>query len=163
MAAIRALTVKQLNLYIKTMLESDRNLKSVTVNGEISNFNRNFRSGHIYFTLKDSEAAVKVVMFSSYASRLRFEPKDGMKVFIIGSVSLYERDGAYQIYCERMVPDGLGPVSYTHLDIIERQKEEYGINDLDKNVPESAKKSAEDYGNLKLENAENLLDAKRCV
>ena len=93
----RALSVSQLNLYVKSVLETDGNLRSVSVRGEISNYVRNARSGHAYFSLKDAGASVRVVMFSSAADKLRFSPSDGMSVVVTGKVGLYERDGQYQI------------------------------------------------------------------
>ena len=102
-------TVSQLNMYVKSVLTSDPNLKGVTVRGEISNYMRNARSGHAYFTLKDSSAAVKCVMFSSACSKVKFDVSDGLEVFVTGSVALYERDGAYQLYAEKKKPLPLFP------------------------------------------------------
>lgn len=102
------LTVTQINKYIGFSLKGDKNLQGIMVKGEISNFVRHFRSGHMYFTLKDSESAVKAVMFSSAASRLKFLPEDGMAVIVSGSVSVYERDGVYQLYVNDIVPEGAG-------------------------------------------------------
>ncbi len=105
------LTVTQINTYLKSVIDSDFNLKNVYVSGEISNFTNHYRTGHFYFTLKDESSAIKAVMFRSAASRLRFEPKNGMKVLIRCSVSVYERDGIYQLYCEDMQPDGIGDLT----------------------------------------------------
>lgn len=91
------LTVTQINKYIGFSLKGDKNLQGIMVKGEISNFVRHFRSGHMYFTLKDSESAIKAVMFSSAASRLKFLPEDGMAVIVSGGVSVYEKDGVYQL------------------------------------------------------------------
>ncbi len=102
------LTVTQINKYISFSLKGDKNLQGIMVKGEISNFVRHFRSGHMYFTLKDNESAVKAVMFSSAASRLKFLPEDGMAVIVSGSVSVYERDGVYQLYVNDIVPEGAG-------------------------------------------------------
>ncbi len=104
----RALTVTQLNMYTRSIIESDANLRSVIVKGEISNLSRHIKSGHVYFTLKDANAAVKTVMFKSNADRLAFFLEDGISVFVSGRVSLYERDGAYQLYAEDIIPDGIG-------------------------------------------------------
>lgn len=101
-------SVRQLNLYIKSLLEADSKLAYISIRGEISNFKEHFSSGHLYFTLKDTDAAVKCVMFKGNASRLRFVPKEGMQVICTGRISVYERDGAYQMYAENMVPDGEG-------------------------------------------------------
>lgn len=105
------LTVSQINTYIKSIIEQDINLKNIYVEGEISNFTNHYRSGHLYFTLKDESCCIKAVMFRGAASRLKFVPENGMKVLIRCSVSLYERDGVYQLYCDDMIPDGLGELT----------------------------------------------------
>ena len=102
-----AISVSELNNYIKNMFDSSRFLSSVTVKGEISNFTYH-RSGHLYFSLKDGEAQIKAVMFRSSASRLKFMPESGMKVIAHGAVSVFPRDGAYQLYVSSMQPDGIG-------------------------------------------------------
>lgn len=108
---IRAVTVKQLNLYVKSLFEGDSRLQSVAVTGELSNFKRHYASGHLYFTLKDESAAVRCVMFRSFTSCIPFEPKDGMKVVLVGRISLYEKDGQYQFYAEQMLPAGVGELA----------------------------------------------------
>lgn len=108
---IRAVTVKQLNLYVKSLLEGDMRLQSVAVTGELSNFKRHYASGHVYFTLKDGAAAVRCVMFRSFAAGIPFEPEDGMQVVLVGRVSLYEKDGQYQFYAEQMLPVGAGELA----------------------------------------------------
>lgn len=105
------LSVSQLNKYVSFKLSSDIKLKGVAVKGEISNFVCHFKSGHLYFTLKDAQSQVKAVMFSSNASRLKFEPEDGMNVLAVGNVELYERDGAFQIVVTELVPMGAGAVN----------------------------------------------------
>ncbi len=105
------LTVSQINTYLKSIIEDDINLKNIYICGEISNFTNHYRTGHLYFTLKDEKGAVKAVMFRQSASRLRFIPENGMKVLIRGSVGVYERDGTYQIYCDDMIPEGLGELT----------------------------------------------------
>lgn len=105
------LTVSQINTYIKSIVDSDYNLKNIYVSGEISNFTDHYRTGHFYFTLKDSNAAIKAVMFRSAAERVRFEVENGMKVIIRGNISVFERDGVYQLYCEDMIPDGQGALN----------------------------------------------------
>lgn len=102
------ITVTQINKYIGSILRGDRNLQGVMVKGEISNFTLHWKSGHMYFTLKDSKSAVKCVMFASAASRLRFQPEDGMSVICSGSINVYERDGAYQLYVNDILPEGAG-------------------------------------------------------
>ena len=105
------LSVSQLNKYVSFKLSSDIKLKGVAVKGEISNFVCHFKSGHLYFTLKDAQSQVKAVMFSSNASRLKFEPEDGINVLAVGNVELYERDGAFQIIVTELVPMGAGAVN----------------------------------------------------
>ena len=105
------LTVSQINRYISFRLKEDRNIQGIMVKGEISNFTEHYRSGHIYFTLKDRESSIKAVMFASAASRLRFRPEDGMAVIVSGSIAVYERDGVYQLYVNDIQPDGAGAAS----------------------------------------------------
>ena len=113
------LTVSELNEKIKHTLESDPTLSRVTVRGEISNFVRH-GSGHLYFTLKDTEGQIRCVMFRSAAMRLRFAPSDGMKVQLRGGVSVYTRGGAYQLYVESMEPDGIGALYLAYEQLKER-------------------------------------------
>lgn len=108
---ISALTVKQLNLYVRSLLEGDPRLASVLVQGEISNFKNHYASGHFYFTLKDNDASIRCVMFRTNASRLKFEFQDGMQVILRGRVSVYEKDGQYQFYCEEAYPSGIGDIA----------------------------------------------------
>lgn len=105
------LTVSQINTYLKSVIEDDINLRNIYISGEISNFTNHYRTGHLYFTLKDEKGAIKAVMFRQSASRLRFIPEDGMKVLIRGSIGIYDRDGIYQIYCDDMIPEGLGELT----------------------------------------------------
>ena len=102
-----AYTVTELNNYIKSVFENNRVLSSVTVKGEISNF-KSHPSGHLYFSLKDTDGQIKAVMFRSRAATLKFLPESGMKVVVTGSVTVYPRDGAYQLYVSTMQPDGIG-------------------------------------------------------
>ena len=102
------LTVSQLNRYVAFRLQEDDRLRGILLRGEIANFTRNFRSGHCYFSLRDEEASVRAVMFRSHADRLPFDPENGMHVIVQGTVTLYERDGAYQLNVTDMQPDGLG-------------------------------------------------------
>lgn len=101
------LKVSELNGYIKSIIDNDGMLANVYIKGEISNFKRHY-SGHLYFTLKDEASLIKCVMFKSYTNYLNFEPKDGMSVVILGSVSVFERDGVYQVYAKGMEVDGVG-------------------------------------------------------
>lgn len=99
--------VSELNLLVKTVLDSIPELGHVCVRGEISNY-KLYPSGHHYFTLKDAEGAIRCVMFKGQALRLRFQPRSGMKVIAVGRVSLFPRDGTYQLYCDALSPDGVG-------------------------------------------------------
>lgn len=103
-----ALTVSQLNTYVKMMFEADSRLSRLCIAGEISNFVNHYKTGHCYFSLKDDKSAVKVVMFASSVKNLKFRPENGMRVFITGRVSVFERDGVYQIYADSMEPEGAG-------------------------------------------------------
>ena len=102
-----ALTVTELNNFIKNLIDSDRTLAAISVTGEISNFT-DHRSGHLYFSLKDADAQIRAVMFRSARARLKFAPQEGMKVTVHGSVSLYPQGGTVQLYVNNMAPDGLG-------------------------------------------------------
>lgn len=106
-SAPAVMTVAELNEFIKNIFDSTRALSSVTVKGEISNFTFH-RSGHLYFSLKDSDSQIKCVTFRSSAARLKFVPENGMKVIVHGSVSAYTRDGSYQFYVNSLQPDGVG-------------------------------------------------------
>ena len=100
-------TVSKLNTYIKERFEEDEFLNNILVKGEISNFKHHY-TGHMYFTLKDENSLIKCVMFKGYTDKLNFIPKDGMKVIILGTVSVFERDGVYQIYAKGMKQEGIG-------------------------------------------------------
>ena len=105
------LSVTQINTYVKSLIDYDDKLKNIYISGEISNFTNHYRSGHFYFTLKDENCSIKAVMFRSAASRVRFEIENGMRVIIRGSVSVYERDGVYQLYVDDIAPDGEGALN----------------------------------------------------
>ena len=102
------ITVSALNQYVKTLLDANDLLFDLALRGEIANFVQNARSGHCYFSLRDASASVKAVMFRAYASKLQFRPESGMKVIVKARVSLYEKDGSFQLYIEEMQPDGVG-------------------------------------------------------
>lgn len=103
----RYITVTTLNKYLKNKFDTDSNIQTLGLKGEISNFKGHTR-GHLYFTLKDEGSRINAVMFSTYASKLNFVPKDGMKVLVVGRVSVYEPTGGYQIYVNEMISDGVG-------------------------------------------------------
>lgn len=105
--ALQVLTITQINEYIRTMMDADSLLCGIAVKGEISNY-KVYPSGHHYFTLKDENSTLKCVMFRSSAMRLRFRPESGMKVIAMGRISVYPRDGAYQLYCSAISVDGVG-------------------------------------------------------
>ncbi len=128
-----AITVSDLNLYIKNKIAEDEYLNEILVKGEISNF-KNHYTGHMYFTLKDEKALIKCVMFKTYAQKLNFMPKDGMKVFLFGGVSVFERDGVYQIYVKAMEEDGLGDL-YTKYQELKSKLEEQGLLDEEHKMP----------------------------
>lgn len=108
--------VSQVNTYIKQMLDHDAVLGDLCIRGELSNY-KIYPSGHHYFTMKDAQGALRCVMFRGSASHLRFRPENGMKVLATGRVTVYERDGAYQLYCTELIPEGLGDlhVAYEQL------------------------------------------------
>lgn len=114
------ISVKQLNFYVKSLLEADARLTAIAVSGEISNFSNHYASGHWYFTLKDGDASIRCVMFKSFASKVNFDVKNGMQVVLRGRVSLYERDGQYQFYAEQMSLDGMGDIAVAFEQIKER-------------------------------------------
>lgn len=101
----------------------DEFLNNVLVKGEISNFKHHY-TGHFYFTLKDENSLIKCVMFKTYSEKMKFEPKDGMKVVIFGTVSVFERDGIYQIYCKSMEEDGLGDLYLAYEKLKEKLEKE---------------------------------------
>ena len=128
-----AFSVFGLNEYIKNIFENNRTLSSVTVRGEISNF-VNHRSGHLYFSLKDSEGQIRAVMFRSKAIALRFLPESGMKVIVHGSVNVFPRDGSYQIYVSSMQPDGIGAL-YLAYEQMKARLEAEGLFDREHKRP----------------------------
>ncbi len=120
-----AITVSDLNKYMKEKIAEDEYLNNILIKGEISNF-KNHYTGHMYFTLKDEKSLIKCIMFKSYATKLTFMPKDGMKVMILGSVSVFERDGVYQIYARAMEEDGLGDL-YTKYQELKKRLGQQGL------------------------------------
>lgn len=124
---MRIATVSEVNNYIKRKLDMDENLQVLCVRAEISNFKHHY-SGHMYMSLKDSTGSVKAVMFRQNASSLKFSPKDGMSVLAVGRISVYERDGVYQLYIDTMVPDGVGQL-YAAYEQLKAELEEKGYFD----------------------------------
>lgn len=118
------LSVSQLNRYIKMNFDADENLANIFISGEISNFTNHYRTGHLYFTLKDDSAAVRAVMFNSSAKRLKFMLEDGMKVIARGRVSVYEASGQYQLYVDDMQPDGVGALNLAYEQLKEKLQKE---------------------------------------
>ena len=121
------MTVTTLNKYIKDKIAQDEFLNNVYVKGEISNFKHHY-TGHMYFTLKDGTSLIKCIMFKSANVSLSFMPKDGMKVLILGTVAVFERDGVYQIYCKAMKEDGIGSL-YQAYEELKRKLEQEGYFD----------------------------------
>ncbi len=116
---ISALTVTELNEHIKNILDADLLLSGMAVRGELSNY-KIYPSGHHYFTLKDSESSLRCVMFKGNASKLRFRPDNGMGVTALGRVSVYPRDGAYQLYCTDLLPEGMGDLHIAYEQLKEK-------------------------------------------
>lgn len=123
----RVLTVSEVNKYMKDLMSNDIILSGLWVKGEISNFKSHY-SGHFYFTIKDEKSVLKCVMFRSHASSLKFLPNDGMKVLIRGYISVYERDGQYQLYAEEMQPDGVGAL-YVAFEQLKAKLNDEGLFD----------------------------------
>lgn len=122
------ISVTDLNKYIKEKISDDEMLNNVLVKGEISNFKHHY-TGHMYFTLKDENSLIKCIMFKTYTNNLNFMPKDGMSVMILGTVSVFERDGVYQIYCKAMQEDGMGSL-YTAYEELKNRLEKEGLFDV---------------------------------
>lgn len=138
-----AISVSQLNFYMRSVIESDEILRSVLVRGEISNFSLYRKSGHMYFTLKDGQSSVKAVMFRSDAEKLNFIPEDGMNVIVSARVSVFERDGVYQLYVSDIIPDGIGAQMVAFFQLKEKlEKEGLFDDDRKKQLPRFPKKIA---------------------
>ncbi len=139
---MRVISVAELNRYIKDKLENDLLLNRLWLKGEISNF-KNHSSGHLYFTLKDRQAAVKCVMFRSRAAGVEFVPKDGMSVIARGYVSVFERDGQYQLYVEELQPDGIGALYIAFQQLKEKlEREGLFADEIKKPIPKVPKRIA---------------------
>ena len=138
----RVFTVSEITNYIKTLIDGDMFLASVYVSGELSNY-KIYPSGHHYFTLKDQDSAMKCVMFRSSASKLKFRPESGMKVILSGRVSVYPRDGAYQMYVTGITPEGVGDLHLAFEQLKEKlQKEGLFNRELKKPIPAFPEKIA---------------------
>jgi len=124
-------SVGELNSYIKRKFDSDANLSAVCIRGEISNFKHHY-SGHMYMSLKDATGSIKAVMFRGSASGLKFVPKDGMSILAVGRVSVFERDGVYQLYIDTMIPDGVGALYAAYEQLKEELKEKGYFDDIHK-------------------------------
>jgi len=137
---IKTLSVSALNNYIKKTMDSDFILNNLNIKGEISNFKLH-SSGHIYFSLKDESSKINCIMFRSHASTLKFMPKDGEAVLVKGRVSVYEKDGSYQLYCEDMTQVGLGEL-YIKYEELKSKLEKLGLFDIKhkKPIPKYPKK-----------------------
>ena len=123
----QVLSITQINEYIRTKMDADPLLNGVAVRGEISNY-KMYPSGHHYFTLKDEGGALKCVMFKGSAMKLRFRPDNGMKVIALGKISVFPRDGAYQLYCTAMAMDGIGDL-YAAFEQLKAKRAEQGLFD----------------------------------
>lgn len=129
----QVLSITQVNEYIRAQLDNDPLLQGVAVRGEISNY-KMYPSGHHYFTLKDEGGALKCVMFKGNALRLRFRPENGMKVIAMGKISVYPRDGAYQLYCTAMAMDGIGDL-HAAFEQLKAKLAAQGLFDADHKKP----------------------------
>ena len=128
------LTVRGLNLFVKSLIEGDVRLNDITVLGEISNFKNHYASGHLYFTLKDKDASIRCVMFKGFAQYVKFAVRDGLQVVLRGKVSLYEKDGQYQFYAQEMHEYGKGDIALQFEQIKERLASE-GLFDTESKRP----------------------------
>lgn len=124
------ITISALNAYVKTILERDPVLTDIALKGEISNFTNHFKTGHFYFTLKDEKCSVKAVMFRTYAQQVPFMPQNGMSVIVRCRISLFERDGTFQVYVENMFPDGIGSMQLAYEQLKARLEAE-GLFDVE--------------------------------
>jgi exodeoxyribonuclease VII large subunit len=124
---LKPITVTELNKYMKDKVATDEFLNNVFIKGEISNFKHHY-TGHMYFTLKDENSLIKCIMFKSSTATLKFVPKDGTKVIAYGTVSVYEKDGVYQLYCKSMKEDGIGDL-YTAYEELKRKLSLEGLFD----------------------------------
>ena len=129
----RCFTVSEINKYINGLMKSDSRLRDVLVSGEVSNFRPHY-SGHLYFTLKDNSCSLRCVMFKSAASRLRFALENGQNIIASGNISVFERDGQYQLYCESIRSDGIGDL-YIAFEQMKKRLSEAGLFDQARKKP----------------------------
>ena len=138
----QALTVSQLNFYIKSLVAADEILSALTVKGEVSNFTRH-RYGHLYFTLKDGDASIRAVMFAHIAKKLPFDVQNGMGIIVFGRADFYDRDGSVRLYCEAMEPDGVGALALAFEQLKTKlQKEGLFDENRKKPIPQFPRKIA---------------------
>lgn len=129
-----ALTITQLNEYVKRIIDNTPQLTGLYVKGEISNFKNHYGTGHYYFTLKDEGGQLRAVMFKSSATKMKFLPENGMKVTAHGRISAFVRDGTYQLYCDSMEPDGIGAL-YIAYEQLKKRLEDEGLFEDSKKLP----------------------------
>ncbi len=128
------ISVAALNEYIKAKLEGDRTLGDIYLRGEISNFKHHYQTGHFYFSVKDESSVIRAVMFKGNASKLKFEPENGMKIIAHGRIGAFVRDGQYQIYCDDIEPDGIGSL-YIAYEQLKRKLEAEGLFSPERKKP----------------------------
>ncbi len=128
------ISVAALNEYIKAKLEGDITLSDIYLRGEISNFKHHYQTGHFYFSIKDENSVIRAVMFKGYASKLKFEPENGMKIIAHGRIGAFVRDGQYQIYCDDIEPDGIGSL-YIAYEQLKRKLEAEGLFSPERKKP----------------------------
>lgn len=138
---MQVITVTQVNTYLKSIIDSDNNLNNVYISGEITNFKNYYKSGHLYFSLKDDKSQLKCVMFSWNAQRIKFDLCDGMSVICRGKISVYDRDGLYQLYIDEIQPDGIGAMSLAFEQLKEKlYKKGYFDTEIKKEIPQRPQK-----------------------
>ena len=138
---MQVITVTLVNTYLKSIIDSDNNLNNVYISGEITNFKNYYKSGHLYFSLKDDKSQLKCVMFSWNAQRIKFDLCDGMSVICRGKISVYDRDGLYQLYVDEIQPDGIGAMSLAFEQLKERlYKKGYFDTEIKKEIPQRPQK-----------------------
>ncbi len=155
-------TVSQVNRVVGMLIKGDKRLANVAVRGEISNFTRHYKTGHLYFTLKDEQTQLKAVMFAGNAARLEFDPEDGDKVVCYGAITVYEPSGVYQINCSDMTPDGAGEQAKA-LEELRRRLAAQGLFDQKRPLPRMPERVAvvTSAGGAALQDVINII-SRRC-